>query len=43
MGSGESSVVYLLTLALFVAWVLTNNHDDTMTTNDFTLIAHWLY
>ena len=31
-----------LALALFVAWVFTNDHDDTVTTNDFALVAHWL-
>ena len=25
-----------------MAWVFANNHDYTVTTNDFALVAHWL-
>jgi hypothetical protein len=29
-----------LALALFVAWVFADDHDATMATNDFTLVAN---
>ena len=31
-----------LTLALLVTWVVTDNHDATVTTNDFALVANLL-
>ena len=32
----------MLTLTLLVTWVLTNNHDATVTTNYFALVANLL-
>jgi len=37
----------MLALALLVAWVVADNHDATVTTNDFALVANlldaWVY